>query len=436
MPDNIILSGAIRSATLSLRSVEKTIDTVTNILATGKSVNSALDNPQSFFISQSLSNRAVDLTRLLDGIGQSIRLIEETQSGVNSILDLLDLAESNLETAAVALFDEERPSGSTVNGFNFEFFDFSTPLATLADAGFTINNGRDNAFSPNLTGTTTEFDPSTFSTGERYALKFEADVLIETAGFYTFNTSSDDGSQLFLNGNLIVDNDGLQATTTVTSAVQSLDAGLQRVEIIYFENTGNQTLNAQISGPDTGNAFTDLDSFANSFLPNQVGPPEDLNSFTEKYNTILDQIDQLVIDSNYRGINLLGDENFRVDFNENRSNFLNIKGTDATSFGLGLRIDNFETLEGVLDAIENIEEARKKLRNFSTTLQNDFGIINTRHKFTEKMVSTLRRGSDDLLVADQNRTGAVLLALQTRQALGVTAVALAVQSQFSVLSLF
>ncbi|MGB3215653.1 MAG: flagellin, partial [Alphaproteobacteria bacterium] len=45
-------------------------------------------------------------------------------------------------------------------------------------------------------------------------------------------------------------------------------------------------------------------------------------------------------------------------------------------------------------------------------------------------------GSDKLTVADQNEEGANLLALQTRQTLGVTSLALASQSQQAVLRLF
>jgi flagellin-like hook-associated protein FlgL len=76
------------------------------------------------------------------------------------------------------------------------------------------------------------------------------------------------------------------------------------------------------------------------------------------------------------------------------------------------------------------------VRNFGTTIANSLSIIQTRRDFTESTISTWKAGAGDLVNADQNEEGANLLALQTRQQLGVTALSLAAQSQQSVLRLF
>lgn len=76
------------------------------------------------------------------------------------------------------------------------------------------------------------------------------------------------------------------------------------------------------------------------------------------------------------------------------------------------------------------------VRNFGTTIANSLSIIQTRRDFTESTISILKAGAADLVTADQNEEGANLLALQTRQQLGVTALSLAAQSQQSVLRLF
>jgi flagellin len=69
-------------------------------------------------------------------------------------------------------------------------------------------------------------------------------------------------------------------------------------------------------------------------------------------------------------------------------------------------------------------------------LANSLSIVQTRQTFTEDLVNELEAGAEKLTVADTNEEGAKLLALQTRQQLGVTSLSLAVQSQQSVLRLF
>ena len=94
MSSDVVLNAALRNNLLSLQNTQSLIDTTQLRLATGLKVNSALDNPTSFFAAQGLSNRANDLQRLLDGIGQSIRTIEEADNGVSALTDLISQAES------------------------------------------------------------------------------------------------------------------------------------------------------------------------------------------------------------------------------------------------------------------------------------------------------------------------------------------------------
>ena len=76
MTSDVVLTAALRSNLLSLQNTQNNIDTAQFRLSTGRKVNSALDGPQAFFASQALNNRASDLTRLLDSIGQSIQTIQ------------------------------------------------------------------------------------------------------------------------------------------------------------------------------------------------------------------------------------------------------------------------------------------------------------------------------------------------------------------------
>lgn len=66
MVNQISLSGSMRSNLLSLQNTAKLQSTTQERMATGKKVNSAIDNPSSYYTASSLSNRAQDLTSLLD----------------------------------------------------------------------------------------------------------------------------------------------------------------------------------------------------------------------------------------------------------------------------------------------------------------------------------------------------------------------------------
>ena len=76
------------------------------------------------------------------------------------------------------------------------------------------------------------------------------------------------------------------------------------------------------------------------------------------------------------------------------------------------------------------------LRTESKNLSANLSIVTSRQEFTTNMINTLQKGADNLTLADMNEEGANMLMLQTRQALGTTALALSSQAAQSVLRLF
>jgi flagellin-like hook-associated protein FlgL len=94
MASGIILSAGVRQNLLSLQSTAALMATTQNRLATGKKVNSALDNPSNFFTSQSLSDRASDLNALLDQIGQAQQTLNAANNGITSLTSLVQSAKS------------------------------------------------------------------------------------------------------------------------------------------------------------------------------------------------------------------------------------------------------------------------------------------------------------------------------------------------------
>src|ERR1700693_383010 len=90
----IVLSAAVRQNLLSLQSTAALLATTQNNLATGNKVNSALDNPTSYFTAQSLNNRASDINNLLDGIGNGVQVLQAANTGITSLQSLVDTAKS------------------------------------------------------------------------------------------------------------------------------------------------------------------------------------------------------------------------------------------------------------------------------------------------------------------------------------------------------
>jgi flagellin len=163
---------------------------------------------------------------------------------------------------------------------------------------------------------------------------------------------------------------------------------------------------------------------------------EVLDGLAKDYNNVRDQIDSLVEDANFRGVNLLNGDDLVTFFNEDNSNSLTTDGATFNSTGLGITEASFRGLSGVELSISQLQIALNDVRAFGSSLSNSLAIIQTRRDFTESTISTLKAGAGDLTKADENEEGANLLALQTRQQLGVTALSLAAQSQQSVLRLF
>ena len=91
-------------------------------------------------------------------------------------------------------------------------------------------------------GITPSIDISKRSQDNHFGFVFEGFILIQEKDVYTFYTDSDDGSQLFIGDDLIVDNDGLHSMTEVSGSV-ALAAGYHPMRVTYFEKNGGNQLN-------------------------------------------------------------------------------------------------------------------------------------------------------------------------------------------------
>lgn len=104
------------------------------------------------------------------------------------------------------------------------------------------------------TGTYTSFDVDALQNQEdpgdtdSFSIRYDGYIQINTAGSYTFYTSSDDGSKLFIDGSEVVDNDGNHGTQERSGSI-SLTTGLHDIRVLFFENGGGENLTVQYQGP-------------------------------------------------------------------------------------------------------------------------------------------------------------------------------------------
>ncbi|MBN1661900.1 MAG: VCBS repeat-containing protein [Anaerolineae bacterium] len=103
------------------------------------------------------------------------------------------------------------------------------------------------ALPPTLQGAIPNFSLSPRLQDDDFAFRFTGCISIATTGVYTFYTSSDDGSRLYIDDTMVVDNDGLHSLRERAGSIH-LTAGCQPIAVTYFEAGGSQELVVQYEG--------------------------------------------------------------------------------------------------------------------------------------------------------------------------------------------
>ena len=206
-----------------------------------------------------------------------------------------------------------------------------------------------------------------------------------------------------------------------------------------------------VKAADTGvTAMTKLMEQADSIVTkakehlNSGGAATDAEvvAYEKDFDALMGQIEGVLEDANYRGINLLTGDKLVTQFNEDNSNTFEIAGAGfgtGTDLGVTWATATDDWAAADLTSFESrateIADSLTKLRNYSSSLSNGITVIQTREDFTKSLMASLEEGADKLTLADPNEEGAKLLALQTRMQLGVSAMSMAAQSQQSVLQM-
>ena len=171
---DIVLSAGVRANLLQLQQTSNLINTTQTDLATGKKVNSALDNAISFFTAQSLTTRANDLSSLLDSMSNGISTIQAANNGITAITKLVQSAQALVSQA------QQTTDSGTLASLSQQFDSLMTQIGQFAgDSGF---NGVNLLGGSTLTVTLDETGNSTVNvTGVDYTNANAAPLAINAA---------------------------------------------------------------------------------------------------------------------------------------------------------------------------------------------------------------------------------------------------------------
>jgi flagellin len=384
---NISLSAGVRSNLIALQSTASMLTETQGRLATGKKVNSALDNPLNFFTSQGLSNRANALTALGDGISNGIKTVQAANKGLENISKAIESANGIIAQAEAAGTAVNVVKGTaSVTG--------ATAFAGAASDALVLIDTKTNA--------TTRINLASATTVQNVV-----DAVNNGTGG-AFTAAIVDGKfQVTANGG---------STNPVSAQVQNGAT---------IDNAKNTTL---LGGTTAVTSTIDTD----------VSQAK-LTSYAEQLNKVFKSIKETAGDSGYNGVNLLKTgSNLRVNFNENGSSKEELSGRSFDAASLGLN-DIAVTASATLDDLQAFKAALgaagDTIESFQSELSTSLSVMQNRENFSKGMKDILQTGADNLVNADPNEEAAKLLALQTRQSLSQSALSLANQADQSVLQL-
>lgn len=407
---DIALSQGVRQNLLAMQKTVDLMGRTQNRLATGKKVNSALDNPTSYFVAAGLENRANDLSRILDSMGLGIKTLEAADNGIKAIKKLIESAQGTARQALQAAKSTPQllstrsdlvggASGTTLASLGFSAGDTitvklnSTPSAT--GAAFTVGTNSVQDLADAI-----EADTTLNPTGQPQRVK----ATVQN-GRLTIESLTGDGIDVSTGG----------SATAVTGAAA-----------LFGTPTSTTATTAAYAVPTSINTIR--------------------SSLGKQFEDLKSQMDQLIKDTGYNGVNLLNGDVLKVIFNENNTTSISIQGVVFNSQGLGLAplvngtsadtLYRWQSDDEIQASLDKLDKALNLVRSQASNFGSNLIVLQTRQDFTKQSIATLNGGSDLLTLADTSEEGANLLALQTRQQLSTQALSLSAQTDQAVLRLF
>jgi hypothetical protein len=336
-------------------------------------------------------------------------VLQAANTGITSLQKLVDTAKSIANQVLQA------PTGYLPKASATSLAPAAGTAGTAADitnAGTNSLNSKTYVFTPAVGAATTITVSSTVAAGNVNSID-AFNTALSNAGLNLTASLASDGSLTF--------------TSTNDYASQTLTLG-----------TTPAANNVALSGTGTFALVTPAGGAAGKPLADAASQTIRANLVTQ-YNNIITQITTTSQDASFNGINLLNGDDLKLTFNETGKSTLNIKGVTFNAAGLGLALltsgTDFLDNTSANATLAKISAASTTLRTEASTLGSNLSVVQIRQDFNKNLINVLQTGSSNLTLADTNEEAANSQALSTRQSIAVSALALANQSQQSVLRL-
>ncbi|MGN6463640.1 MAG: flagellin N-terminal helical domain-containing protein, partial [Pseudolabrys sp.] len=396
MASGITLSAGVRQNLLSLQNTASLMATTQNRLATGKKVNSALDNPSNFFTSSSLQSRGNDLSSLLDSMANGVKTLEAADNGLTSITKTVETMQSTLRQARQdkSFQTQSYTVATDATGAITTSGSLSFSGGAVGSAPVTINlteagSGGSSAVAATATGTggfaagagTDEVGTGGTLTINGRAMTINAtDKVADVINTINGNTGTTgvtagvSGGQLTLTGNaqgadIKVDGGatllaglGVDAAGTGTTTSRTI-AGTAAVPASGARNTLDQLVAAinsdsSLSGKITAsndngklriqnNSTADLTvggtssgAITGNASTTSVGGNETRKSLVKQFNELRDQLNKTADDASYNGVNLLRKDKLKLTFNETGTSTMDIQVKDNSDNAMSIDADS------------------------------------------------------------------------------------------------
>jgi flagellin-like hook-associated protein FlgL len=386
---DVTLSAAVRGSLLSLQNTTDLIERTQSRLSTGLKVSSAIDDPVAFFQAKTLTDRASDFVEKKDNIDQGVSSLTTAVDGMQAVENLVNQLKGIANSMKSA-------TGTSFTDLITQFNDLRSQIDLLTtDAtyqGTNLINGTGQTLSVEFSDKSTSklSVASVDVTANGLNVNSVTNTSSLSGTLVAMNYADFDATSLTANGSVTVTYAGsTNLTLTTSSGAQTFTYGTSTISI------------AQLTGGSTSVVLTSGTSYT-------------VNLATSGTTT---SVSGTAITVGYSG-------------------FTSASATESLSASDGKTFVGESNSSAIDLAITDLSSALTTLRTEASSLGNNVALLQTRLDFTQSYVDTLEEGGSKLTLADINEEGANLLALQTRQQLGIQSLSFAGQAEQSVLGLF
>lgn len=168
-------------------------------------------------------------------------LMEPLKTRPSGRMPSLNLTEAEATSIAMYLLKEQAadPAGTSrrMSGVSYEYYEGNFDSTTKLDAKKLKDSG-----------VVENFSLSPKKRTQNIGFRYTGFIKIPKDGSYQFYVTSDDGSRLMVDGNLVVDNEGVHAPQEKRGTIE-LEAGDHILQVVYFNAGAGAELKVSFEGP-------------------------------------------------------------------------------------------------------------------------------------------------------------------------------------------